>query len=76
MSNYDYIPEPVRDANNCHPDLIENWLSPYGYRPSLAAGIVFSVLFALIAIGHVLRTLTCRTWTAILLAIGALSAFC
>ncbi|KAH7228381.1 RTA1 like protein-domain-containing protein [Fusarium solani] len=73
FSKYDYIPAPVQDPNNCHPDLIDNWLPPYGFHPSLAAGIAFCVLFGLIAIGHTLRTLRFRTWTAILLAIGALT---
>lgn len=68
-----YIPEPVRDANNCHHDLIEGWLPPYGYRPSLAAGVTFCVLFGLVSVGHVWKILRFRTWTAILLAIGALS---
>ncbi|KAJ3541738.1 hypothetical protein NM208_g2598 [Fusarium decemcellulare] len=72
-SKYDYIPAPVRNPNNCHPDLIDNWLPPYGYKPSLAAGITFCILFGLIAVAHTLRTFRFRTWTAILLAIGALT---
>ncbi|KAI6084893.1 RTA1-domain-containing protein [Hypoxylon rubiginosum] len=73
MVNIDQIPEPLRNANNCQKDLIPGFDYSYGYRPSLAAGIVFCVLFGIGFFGHLLQSIRFRRWTSALLTIGALT---
>ena len=46
---------------------------PYGYDPSLVAGILFSVLFGLTIVGHVCASIKNRVWWQIVFAVGALS---
>ena len=75
MSSF-IVPEPVRNPNNCYPNLLEEWLPPSGYRPSLAAGITFCILFGILFLGHSVQAICFRSWTAGLLAIGGMSAFC
>ncbi|KAI1459886.1 RTA1-domain-containing protein [Annulohypoxylon moriforme] len=72
MAGVDSLPEAIRDANNCQKDPIPGFDYSYGYRPSLAAGIVFGVLFGIAFFGHSLQTIRLRRWTSALLAIGAL----
>ncbi|KAI5862623.1 RTA1 like protein-domain-containing protein [Durotheca rogersii] len=69
----DFVRALIRDPNNCHRELIDGWLPPYGFRPSLAAGITFCVLFAVAFFGHAVQSLRFKKWTSILLAIGALT---
>ncbi|KAI0380253.1 RTA1-domain-containing protein [Hypomontagnella monticulosa] len=71
MSNR--LPESIRNANNCQTELVPGFHYSYGYRPSLAAGIVFSVLFGIAFFGHLLQTVRFRRWTSVLLSIGALT---
>jgi len=47
----------------------------YGYRPSLSAGVVYSVLFGLSMIVHIIQACWTRTWWTLILAVGALSMF-
>ena len=60
--------------NGCH-DLISGVLPSYGYKPSLAAGAVFCVLFFVLFIGHIFRAFQFRKWTSYVLATGALVEF-
>jgi hypothetical protein len=46
---------------------------PYGYRPTLAIGIAFCVLFGMSTIFHTLYSIRTRTWWQIVFAVGALS---
>ncbi|TVY84947.1 Uncharacterized protein LSUE1_G002740 [Lachnellula suecica] len=73
MVDLSYLPEPLRNPNNCHKDLISGWPYSYGYRPSLAAGIVFCLLFGIALFGHCIQAIRLRRWTSILLAIGVLT---
>ncbi|KAI1774485.1 RTA1 like protein-domain-containing protein [Hypoxylon cercidicola] len=73
MADSQLIPEPLRDPNNCQKDLIPGFDYAYGYLPSLAAGIVFCVLFGIGFFGHALQTIRLRRWTSALLTIGALT---
>ncbi|GAB7346850.1 hypothetical protein MBLNU459_g1935t1 [Dothideomycetes sp. NU459] len=45
----------------------------YGYKPSLAAGIVYCVLFGLSMLFHVFQTIRTRAWWTIVFSIGALT---
>jgi hypothetical protein len=73
MSDLSFLPEPLRNPNNCQVEELDGFPYSYGYRPSLAAGITFCVLFAIALAGHVVQSFRFRRWTSILLAIGALS---
>ncbi|KAL4885092.1 RTA1 like protein-domain-containing protein [Aspergillus karnatakaensis] len=52
---------------------IDGLETPYGYRPSLAAGIVFLVLFGLTMIGQTVQMIWKRTWWCAVFAIGSLT---
>ena len=73
MVDKSFLPEPLRDPNNCHKDPIDGFPYSYGYRPRLAAGIIFCVLFGIAFLGHGVQSIRLRRWTSILLAVGALS---
>ncbi|KAI1207026.1 RTA1-domain-containing protein [Annulohypoxylon truncatum] len=73
MVGVDFLPEAIRNPNNCQKDPIPGFEYQYGYRPSLAAGIVFCALFGFAFSGHFLQTIRLRRWTSGLLAIGALT---
>jgi len=45
----------------------------YGYDPSLAAGIVFCLLFGLSMLLHTFRSFRYRTWWQLVFAVGALT---
>jgi hypothetical protein len=45
---------------------------PYGYRPSLGAGIAFCVLFGLSAAGHIFSAVRTRKWWQLVFAVGAI----
>lgn len=47
----------------------------YGYVPSFAAGVLFSILFAIPFFYHTFQSVRLRATTSILLALGALSTF-
>ncbi|KAH8646334.1 RTA1 like protein-domain-containing protein [Xylariales sp. PMI_506] len=61
-----------QDHNNCLA-LIPGHTPVYGYQPSLAAGIVFCVLFFIALAGHTVQIARFRRWTSVLLALGALT---
>ncbi len=44
----------------------------YGYDPSLAAGILFCVLFGLSMLLHTFTSFRYRTWWQLVFAVGAL----
>lgn len=46
--------------------------SPYGYIPSFAAGLAFSVVFGLSMLGHTFTAIRYRTWWQLIFVIGAL----
>jgi hypothetical protein len=51
--------------------------TPYGYRPSLAAGIVFVVLFTLSTVVHIYQLVPTRAWWMIVFVIGGIGMrFC
>lgn len=45
---------------------------PYGYRPSLGAGVAFCVLFGLSAIAHSYVAIRARKWWQFVFAVGAI----
>lgn len=47
----------------------------YRYTPNLAANVIFVVLFALAAIGHIIVLVRRKTWYFIPFVIGCLCAF-
>ncbi len=49
---------------------------PYSYVPSLAAGIVFCVLFGISLILHTFTSIRYRMWWQIVFAVGALGKSC
>ena len=56
----------------CHA-LVEGVNPAYGYQPSLAAGIVFCVLFGTSMVAHTAQSFWSRKWWCLLFAIGCLS---
>ncbi|KAF4254965.1 hypothetical protein KXW98_004865 [Aspergillus fumigatus] len=58
--------------NSCHP-LIDGIDTAYGYRPSLAAGVVFCTLFGLSMILHTVQFAWKRTWWCCVFSIGCLT---
>ncbi|KAI2472343.1 RTA1-domain-containing protein [Annulohypoxylon bovei var. microspora] len=73
MVDHNSLPEAIRNPSNCQKSPIPGIPYSYGYKPSLAAGIVFCVLFGIAFFGHSLQTIRLRRWTSALLAIGALT---
>ncbi|KAI2622406.1 RTA1-domain-containing protein [Hypoxylon sp. NC1633] len=71
MPDKSHLPEALRNPNNCQQDLIPGFNYAYGYRPSLAAGITFCILFGIAVFGHGFQTIRLRRWTSGLLTIGA-----
>lgn len=63
----------VELPNGCYKDLIPGVQTSYGYKPTLAAGIVFCVAFGIALAGHLVQFARFRRWSSILFAIGALS---
>lgn len=74
MVDLSFLPEPLRDPNNCQKEPIDGFPYSYGYRPSLIAGIIFCVLFGLAFFGHGFQSIRLRRWTSIILTVGALSS--
>ncbi|EAW13698.1 RTA1 domain-containing protein [Aspergillus clavatus NRRL 1] len=58
--------------STCHP-LIDGLETSYGYKPSLAAGIVFCVLFGLSMAVHTFQFAWSRQWWCCVFAIGCLT---
>lgn len=56
----------------CHA-LIPGIDPPYGYQPSLAAGIVFCVLFGLSMLVHTVQALWKRNWWCFTFVVGCIS---
>ncbi|QMW34624.1 hypothetical protein G4B84_010090 [Aspergillus flavus NRRL3357] len=56
----------------CHA-LVEGVNPAYGYQPSLAAGIVFCVLFGTSMVAHTAQSFWSRKWWCLLFAIGCLT---
>ncbi|KAL4786159.1 RTA1 like protein-domain-containing protein [Aspergillus varians] len=52
---------------------VEGYDTPYGYQPSLAAGIVFLVLFSLTMVGQMVQMIWKRTWWCSVFLIGSLT---
>lgn len=52
-------------------EFIPGLQNAYGYVPSLAAGIVFCVIFALTGAGHLFRSVQKRRWTSYLFTISS-----
>lgn len=57
----------------CHP-VIDGVRNLYGYQPSLAAGVFFSILFTILMIFHVVHCIRRKTWWCMVFAIGCLGA--
>ncbi|OJJ61126.1 hypothetical protein ASPSYDRAFT_147004 [Aspergillus sydowii CBS 593.65] len=68
------IPFEVRQQmrTGCY-EYIEGFGTPYGYPPSLAAGIVFLVLFGLTMVGQTIQMAWKRTWWCSVFAVGSLT---
>lgn len=47
----------------------------YGYEPSMAAGIVYLVLFGLSMLAHTVQFTWTRTWWCAVFSIGCLSMY-
>ena len=58
--------------SGCHA-LIPGIHTSYGYVPSLAAGVIFCVLFGLSLCGHIFQAIRKRRWTSYVLAAGAIT---
>ena len=56
----------------CH-GYIDGLNTSYGYVPSLAAGIVFLVLFGLSMIAHTVQCVWKRTWWTMVFTVGCMS---
>lgn len=52
-----------------------NIRTAFGYRPSLAAGIVFVILFSLITIAHIVQVGISRKWWYLVFVAGALGEY-
>ncbi len=52
---------------------IEGQEGPYGYTPSLAAGIVFCALFGFAMLLHTFTSVRYRVWWQLVFTVGALS---
>ncbi|KAE8350192.1 RTA1 like protein-domain-containing protein [Aspergillus coremiiformis] len=59
-------------STNCH-GLIDGLETGYGYKPSLAAGIIFCVLFGLSMIVHTVQLTWKRTWWCAVFSLGCLT---
>ncbi|CBF76494.1 hypothetical protein AN4912.2 [Aspergillus nidulans FGSC A4] len=68
------VPYEVRRQlqTGCHA-YIDGIGTPYGYVPSLAAGIVFLVLFGLTMVGQTVQFAWKRTWWCAVFAVGSLT---
>ncbi|KAL4754034.1 hypothetical protein BDW72DRAFT_157538 [Aspergillus terricola var. indicus] len=68
------VPYEVRRQlqTGCHA-YIDGIGTPYGYVPSLAAGIVFLVLFGLTMVGQAIQFAWKRTWWCVVFAVGSLT---
>lgn len=73
MVDRNSLPEGLRNPNNCQKEPIPGYNFAYGYQPSLAAGIIFCLLFGIAFFGHTLQAIRLRRATSVLLSIGALS---
>ncbi|KAG0645724.1 Sphingoid long-chain base transporter RSB1 [Hyphodiscus hymeniophilus] len=52
---------------------IPGYDGPYGYDPSLGAGISFCILFGMSTFSHIITSVLTRTWWQIVFAVGALT---
>ncbi|KAI2604150.1 RTA1-domain-containing protein [Hypoxylon fragiforme] len=73
MVDRNSLPEGLRNPNNCQKEPIPGYNFAYGYQPSLAAGIIFCLLFGIAFFGHTLQAIRLRRATSVLLSIGALT---
>ena len=55
----------------CSPHDPDSPYFAYGYRPSLAAGIILSIIFGLISFTHLTRLLLSRAWWMLFFVAGA-----
>ncbi|KAK5455815.1 hypothetical protein LTS15_005132 [Exophiala xenobiotica] len=69
MANAKPIPDEVLQGCRAYSPAL---LPSYGYKPSLAAGITYCVLFSLALAAHCLYSVLNRRWANYLLATGAL----
>lgn len=61
----------IKEAS-CYP-YTPDFQPSYGYFPSFAAGVIFSIFFAIPFFYHTFQSIRLRATTSILLALGALS---
>ncbi|KAL1302764.1 hypothetical protein AAFC00_003111 [Neodothiora populina] len=59
--------------SGCTPAWDPSFGNAYGYKPSLAGGIVFCVLFGLSMLVHVGQSIYYRSWWSMVFAVGALT---
>ncbi|KAK8022293.1 hypothetical protein PG993_013060 [Apiospora rasikravindrae] len=65
------LPEQIRSPNNCWAEELPGVPYSYGYRPSLAAGASFVVLFGFALIYHLTLSMRKKRWVSVALAYGA-----
>ncbi|KAK8057593.1 hypothetical protein PG996_011530 [Apiospora saccharicola] len=65
------LPEQIRNPNNCWVEKLPGVPYSAGYRPSLAAGVTFIILFFSAYAYHVAISITKKRWASIALAYGA-----
>ncbi|KAK8092004.1 hypothetical protein PG997_002365 [Apiospora hydei] len=65
------LPEQIRSPNNCWAEKLPGVPYNYGYRPSLAAGASFIVLFAFALIYHLTLSMRKKRWVSVALSYGA-----
>lgn len=65
------LPEQIQNPNNCWVEKLPGVPYSAGYRPSLAAGVTFIILFFSAYAYHVALSITKKRWASIALAYGA-----
>lgn len=65
------LPEQIRNPNNCWVEKLPGVPYSAGYRPSLAAGVTFIILFFSAYAYHVALSIRKKRWASIALAYGA-----
>lgn len=65
------LPMQIRNPNNCWVEELPGVPYSAGYRPSLAAGVIFIILFFSAYAYHVAMSITRKRWASIALGYGA-----
>ena len=71
---HDYISQlySVPFTDNMAGDTVNNWFEYYRYDPSMAAAVIFIVLFFITTILHFYQLVRTKTWIVIPLLVGGI----